>query len=102
MVNTSTDLDAFRREARTWIESNLERRTTRSAASSAVEAVKPVTSVTTLPRFRFSIDSRKDCESGGVGGRAGGGHRQSASSAPQRSQRGGISNGVPANSRVMA
>src|SRR5213595_261591 len=41
MADTSTDLDAFRCEARTWIEANLERRTSRSAAVSAAEARTP-------------------------------------------------------------
>ncbi|MDZ7881440.1 MAG: acyl-CoA dehydrogenase family protein [Mycobacterium sp.] len=35
------DLDAFRREARAWIESNLERRASRSAAIAAAEARTP-------------------------------------------------------------
>ena len=38
MADPSGDLDAFRREARAWIESNLAKRTSRSAASSAAEA----------------------------------------------------------------
>jgi alkylation response protein AidB-like acyl-CoA dehydrogenase len=41
MATASTDLDAFRREARTWIEANLERRTSRTAAVSAAEARTP-------------------------------------------------------------
>jgi alkylation response protein AidB-like acyl-CoA dehydrogenase len=38
---SSDDLDLFRREARSWIESNLERRVSRSAATSAAEARSP-------------------------------------------------------------
>jgi alkylation response protein AidB-like acyl-CoA dehydrogenase len=41
MAETSIDLDTFRREARGWIESNLEERTTRSAASAAADVRSP-------------------------------------------------------------
>jgi len=41
VTDASTDLDQFRRDARAWIEANLERRTSRSAALSAAEARTP-------------------------------------------------------------
>ena len=56
--------------------------------------------MTIFPFFRFSIPNCKVCWSGGTRGAEGGGHLQSASSLPQRSQVGGRSNGVPANNRI--